>query len=675
MSAEAMHRLIRGAEPLADVFMSYVREDRVVAEQISRGIGAAGISVWWDRHIHAGAHFGAEIDRELDAARIVVVLWSAASQGSDWVRDEASHGRDHSKLIPVCIDAERPPLGFRQIQSLDFQHWNGDPNASAFVNLLGSIQHYLGRSSTSAPDSAITATDVTTRERGVSKLAWIGLGFVAMVAVAAAFFGLRPNPATTNLSGRIEIDRFEPATKTDELEHFAKGVADTMVRVFTTNDMKIVTRAHPGIEGNANPNAEPEFVLRGMVDRDGDKFVVGAELLHRREGLILYSNTMQRDAAQATRLEDQFSATVAGALHCALRLRGFAKNDPSLELFSKFLAICAPNGTEQAQELAQRIVEVAPQYPLSYVLRALANAFFSNVPGKSPDEVARLRKMVYEDARIAEKMDPSTDSYLPRVIVNDPSVSLAERERLLQKSLAVNPQSGMAWNRYADLLRDVGRTRESLDDYERAVSVDPLGSQDAIIGSAIRAAQVGNIEFARKRFDDARRTFLPDQVIDHLRFWTELWFGDAAVTETLNEDPSVFYFDGVNKETTAGSDSCSLAFIHARVRNIRLSEAELDKACPDTNKQAYGYFGYVDAALRQWEADFNPKHPMWGAEFLFVSFNRTIRADPRFMHLAARMGLVDYWLDTDHWPDFCKEEKLQYDCKEAALAARVNAKS
>ena len=169
---------------------------------------------------------------------------------------------------------------------------------------------------------------------------------------------------------------------------------------------------------------------------------------------------MQRDAAQATRLEDQFSSTVAGALHCALRLRDSAKNDPSLEMFGKFLAICA--GSEQAPELAQRIVEMAPQYAISYALRALANAFVSNVPGKSPEEVSRLRKMVYEDARIAEKMDPSVDSYIARVIVNDPSVSLAEQERLLQKSLAVDPRSMVAWGKYADLLTDVGRTREAL---------------------------------------------------------------------------------------------------------------------------------------------------------------------------------------------------------------------
>ena len=79
--------------------MSYVRQDRSFAEQVSRGLEAAGFTVWWDRHIHGGADFATEIDRELTAARVVIVLWSAASQASQWVRDEASQARDEHKLI------------------------------------------------------------------------------------------------------------------------------------------------------------------------------------------------------------------------------------------------------------------------------------------------------------------------------------------------------------------------------------------------------------------------------------------------------------------------------------------------------------------------------------------------------------------------------------------------
>ena len=113
---------------MADVFVSYVSEDRAIAEKISRGLEGAGFSVWWDRHIHGGVGFRKEIDRQLGAAKVVVVLWSAASLDSEWVCDEAQQALDENKLIPLRLDGVQPPLGFRQAQSLDFSDWNGDPN-------------------------------------------------------------------------------------------------------------------------------------------------------------------------------------------------------------------------------------------------------------------------------------------------------------------------------------------------------------------------------------------------------------------------------------------------------------------------------------------------------------------------------------------------------------------
>ena len=44
--------------------------------------------------------------------------------------------------------------------------------------------------------------------------------------------------------------------------------------------------------------------------------------------------------------------------------------------------------------------------------------------------------------------------------------------------------------------------------------------------------------------------------------------------------------------------------------------------------------------------------------------------DRRFWPFVARLGLVDYWLDSNQWPDFCAEPDLPFDCKEQARKAR-----
>jgi len=48
---------------------------------------------------------------------------------------------------------------------------------------------------------------------------------------------------------------------------------------------------------------------------------------------------------------------------------------------------------------------------------------------------------------------------------------------------------------------------------------------------------------------------------------------------------------------------------------------------------------------------------------LFSSIDPEFRRDPRFVNLCARLGLVDYWLTTQHWPDCVDEVAPYYDFK------------
>ena len=70
---------------MADIVLSYARENRPQAESLSRALeDAAGWSVWWDREILPGVSYEQVIEAELSEARCVVVLWSASARESNW---------------------------------------------------------------------------------------------------------------------------------------------------------------------------------------------------------------------------------------------------------------------------------------------------------------------------------------------------------------------------------------------------------------------------------------------------------------------------------------------------------------------------------------------------------------------------------------------------------------
>ena len=129
---------------MSDIFISYASEDRPQAKVLAEALASEGWSVWWDRTIPTGSRYHQVIEDALRDARCVVVVWTAVSVGSDWVRAEAGEGLARSALVPVSLDDVPPPLVFRQIQTADLRGWHGDPSAPPFRKLVADVTALLG---------------------------------------------------------------------------------------------------------------------------------------------------------------------------------------------------------------------------------------------------------------------------------------------------------------------------------------------------------------------------------------------------------------------------------------------------------------------------------------------------------------------------------------------------
>ena len=145
---------------MANVFLSYARDDTGKASSLARMLERAGYSVWWDRNIEGGSEYTREIEDALKQAEVVAVLWSAHSVGSAWVRDEAASGRDTNRLVPINLDASDPPLGFRQYQTIDLSSWNGR-DGTALKALKSAIAARIARPTSPVPDTPPIAGSVT----------------------------------------------------------------------------------------------------------------------------------------------------------------------------------------------------------------------------------------------------------------------------------------------------------------------------------------------------------------------------------------------------------------------------------------------------------------------------------------------------------------------------------
>jgi hypothetical protein len=123
---------------MAEVFLSYSRTDRPIAQAIAAELQRLGVDVWWDHDLLGGEDYRVRITEVLTRTSLASVIWSRRSIESQWVIGEASAARERKALVPLTIDGAEPPIDFRGIHTIDFADWvPGDQLPPTYLKAVG----------------------------------------------------------------------------------------------------------------------------------------------------------------------------------------------------------------------------------------------------------------------------------------------------------------------------------------------------------------------------------------------------------------------------------------------------------------------------------------------------------------------------------------------------------
>lgn len=136
---------------MADIFLSYKRDERAAAEIIAERLRVLGLTVWFDASMRSGDAFDGEIDREARAAKIILVCWSPSARESEWVKSEAMIGFNQKKLAACYVagpDGFDPPAPFNRTHMADLRTWFASPTDtdSEWKSVLRRVGDLCGRS-------------------------------------------------------------------------------------------------------------------------------------------------------------------------------------------------------------------------------------------------------------------------------------------------------------------------------------------------------------------------------------------------------------------------------------------------------------------------------------------------------------------------------------------------
>jgi tetratricopeptide (TPR) repeat protein len=645
---------------MAQVFLSYDREDGAKARVIAQALERAGHFVWWDLHIKGGAEYGKVIEQALADADAVVVLWSTKSVDSAWVRDEAAAGRDSGRLIPVLLEPVNPPMGFRQYQNLDFTTWKGRGKPPRMAEFLASIE-VQGGIPLAVPRETAPMAARSHPPRTLSKWALIS-GAVLLALVALGLF-----------VGLVLNDR----RKSTEVQTVAVVAADAGAKMLARDLLVNLGRLQSAKLGSLQlvntadtPDRTSDLIFE-LASANGSRSAADLVLMTGSDRSILWSKDF-RPETRTTDLKQQLAFTAARVLGCALDGLSYDGRKLDPQTFKIYLNACADlaeryrSGAQTLVPLFKQVAEAAPGFEPGWAKLLLVQAEAVDAErglGPNPAAERELRRGI-KDAR---KLHPHLAEINIAEISLVPEHAYARRIRLADEAVMAEPDNVWALTRRSTLLRSVGRIRASIEDAMRAHEIDPLSP--ATLNAYISAlAYGGRIDAAREQLAEAERLWPGTASLEDIRFRFHLRYGDPKIAFEIAraggaEPPMMMFIEARTNPTKANIDRYIAYTAHVQQnvpRAIRLAFI----------LQGWGEFNRVDELYREMLPWPTPSELAGLTEVIFRPALKTLRQDPRFMQFSLHSGLLDYWRTSGKWPDFCFEPDQPYDCKAEAAKLR-----
>jgi DNA-binding winged helix-turn-helix (wHTH) protein/tetratricopeptide (TPR) repeat protein len=385
-------------------------------------------------------------------------------------------------------------------------------------------------------------------------------------------------------------------------------------------------------------------------------------LLDGTSNSLLWSREFSFPAGRESDLRQHLSLTAARVLGCALEARAEVGLPPDLlRLFLNGCAASAETSAEDPQTIARTMRAIVTQRPSFAPAWARLLILDTNVlqSASGSGDPADAREALRRDIETARKFAPDlTETKLAQLELL-PSRSYAERLNLLRELKTEAPDNPQVWVSESGALSDVGRMQAAVAAARRAVALDPLSP--AMSSNLIfMLACSGATDLAKEELARAERLWPGTGALRDAQFGFYLRYGDPRVARTL---------------IRAGHPGqWADAYLQARLEpspaNVDrlLRSMELRKSYPPywaAAVQALGKFHKTEEAF-EWVQQASPSVMAESSYVLFRPALADVRRDLRFMQVAKRIGLIDYWQKSGRWPDFCLDPGLPYDCRQEA---------
>jgi TolB-like protein len=658
-----------------EIFISYRRADQAWARLLHAQLQAEGVEAWYDAHVGAGQDWRTATAKALQASQIFVLLFSAnAAESTDIAKELAAAVFEKKLIIPVRLEDIAPDGAF--LYELASRNWvNAFDNTEAkLAELAKGLAHLV---KTGARDESVLPFDRSDGRRPAARK-WLRLPVLIaaaaiIMAAAAALVWIRSRPASVPAqptAARVAVLPFDTLSDGPQARHFADSLSDQIVTELNSNRIQVVSREDAGtLRGPDRDRKVAELgvalLFDGTVQDDGKTVKVRVHLDDPVRHATLWSGAVDGPADNSDQLQASIASTIVAVLACSNRALEPAHGLSDPDLLSRYLHACdlfvnSVRSREDIYELLASLREVAakaPDFTPAHSDFAKFALYLSTA--LPPDQAEPLRREGESEAHKALALDPkSPDAYLTLSWLLPPT-DYAGREKLLRQGVAGNPEWPHTNGFLGNLLGETGRLKDAAGYLQKAAAANlqidwrPVNA-DLQCGSGQFEPATSYLSGALKR--KPRDIIIWSTLRDCLKY-ARRWPDLRALIDDASSRPASFTAEVAAREDIyLAAEETGKPGEVAKARTLAIAAPDGARSSVET----LSMLGLTDDAFAV------ANRYTTGGEYLFFPLTAPMRRDPRFIQLAARYKLIDYWRSSGKWPDFCADPALPYNCRAEA---------
>jgi len=504
----------------------------------------------------------------------------------------------------------------------------------------------------------------------------------ALCIVAGAYWLLQHDfdNSTENVVQNVAVLSFVSLNSDPESQHFADSISSAIATALNRAGVPVVpTAASFSYRGDNRSHAGKElkarYVIDGEVRRDGDTVRVTVRVDDGRGDYTLLTNSFEATIANQSKLPIR-SADYVASYAWTFRMRQLANASPEITTVY-FHAISRHLNDENLAAFleARTLANKYPNDALAQSLFAYVTSYtYWQIPQTDLEEALLAARHANKRAMELDPKFGDTRVASARLI---PLHYWEEMEKQLRQGMSIDPDATLARSYLPVVLSGVGRFHDAEAIERAAIERDPFFASRApdhyMLLTAVEdnagAAEI--LARAEEYWPDNKSLIVARFVVSDFRDKnSEAWrlMRDpvtAKILEPLGTKPVVSTMMRAmatrqKKDIDAASDLCGADWVSDSAAIACLSGfnalGRLDLVF------AYAELQYPEqrAATPQLEDQHFLRREVgmyWPAIFFNQQF-AALHADPRFIQLTERIGVMDYWRKTHNYPDFCASEHV-----------------